>query len=59
MAEAPPAHRPTMTPSMLFRCAATYAHCNATLLRTRTPVLNHSSPGTGSARQSTMFMRME
>ena len=48
-----------MTPSMSFRRAATYAHCSAILLRTRTPVLNHSSPGTGSARQSTMFMRME
>ena len=41
------------------RRAATCAHCSATLLKTRTPVLNHSSPGTGSVRQSTMFMRIE
>src|SRR5450631_4152677 len=58
-ADAPPAQRPTITPSMSFRRAAMCAHCSAILLVTRTPVLNHSSFGTGNARQSTMFMRME
>ncbi|MHC2514292.1 hypothetical protein ACVMHW_000174 [Bradyrhizobium diazoefficiens] len=59
IADAPPASRPTTTPSMSLRRAAMRAHCSATLLRTSTPVLNHSTFGTGIVRQSTMFIRME
>ena len=55
----PPVTRPSLTMSSCRRRAATSAHCSATLLSTSTPVLNHSSRGTGMARQSDSPMRMK
>ena len=46
-------------PSIFPRRAAICAHCSATLLKIRTPVLSHNSFGTGSGLQSATSIRMK